>query len=96
MSNLLLSDEKISYSVLKIKQFKDSPVSAVSISAVFNLVRFTNHTKTALNSAISPYSAVFFKKTSQKTFFSNKFPNKIFFVFVFLNFEAKNQYLTQI
>ena len=44
MSNLLLSDEKISYSVLKIKQFKDSPVSAVSISAVFDLVRFKNRT----------------------------------------------------
>ena len=40
-----INEDQIGYLSIDFKEYRDSPVSAVSISAVFDLVRFTNSTK---------------------------------------------------
>ena len=66
--------------------YRDSPVSAVSISAVFDLVRFTNSTKSTGIPRLVRFQLVRFFDLVR--FFSQKFP-KIFFFQTFWNFEAK-------
>ena len=70
------------FSVTRV-DYRDSLVSAVSISAVFDLVRFTN---SSLNSTKFRFSAVFYQKISKK---------KCFFK-ILSNFEARKQYLTHL